>query len=83
MQDDGKIFHSNGRDAHYFTQLFQWYNKWRSQKKIFKEWQAKCIINFLIVLTLYINAYDFIFGKQQKYIVKKICLYIFINLYFT
>jgi len=77
----GKIFQSNGRDAHYFTQLFQWYNKWRSQK-IFKECLAKCIINFLIVLTLYINAYDFIFGKQQKYIAKKICIYIFINLYF-
>ena len=37
----------------------------------------------LIVLTLYINAYDFIFKKQQKSFAKEIYLYIFINLDFN
>ena len=37
----------------------------------------------LVDLTLYINAYDFIFEKQQKSFAKEIYLYIFINLYYS
>ena len=35
-----------------------------------------------LTLTLYINAYDFIFERQQKSFAKEIYLYIFIKIFF-
>ena len=46
-------------------------------RKFSQERPIQIYHSILVALTLYINSYDFIFGKQQKSFAKEIYLYIY------